>query len=158
MDADLNKIEILTRREIEARIAAPLIKAFVNEFGKERTLKIVEPVIRSLAKESGAQLAKVVGGNTIEHFAKTMPLWSKNNALEVDILKQSDKIFSMNVTRCRYAEMYKELGIEDLGYTLSCARDFAMVEGFNPEIELKRRQTIMEGANYCDFRLTIRDA
>jgi fumarate reductase iron-sulfur subunit len=158
MGADLNKIEILTRREIEARIAAPLIKAFVNEFGKERTLKIAESVIRSLAEESGAQLAKVVGGNTIEHFAKTMPLWSKNDALQFDILEQSDKKFSMNVTKCRYAEMYKELGIQDLGYTLSCARDFAMVEGFNPKIELKRKQTIMEGADYCDFRLTLREA
>jgi fumarate reductase iron-sulfur subunit len=152
MSADLNKIEILTRREIEARIAAPLIKAFVNEFGKDRTLKIVEPVIKSLARDSGAQLSKV------EHFAKTMPLWSKNDALQFEILEQSDKKFSMNVTRCRYAEMYKELGIQDLGYTLSCARDFAMVEGFNPKIELKRKQTIMEGADYCDFRLTLRDA
>lgn len=158
MSADLNKIEILIRREIEARITAPLIKAFINEFGKEKTLKIVEPVIRSLAKESGAQIAQVVGGNTIEHFAKTMPLWSQNDALQFDILEQGKKKFSMNVTKCRYAEMYKYLGIQDLGYTLSCARDFAMVEGFNPKIELKRKQTIMEGADYCDFRLILREA
>jgi predicted hydrocarbon binding protein len=26
-----------------------------------------------------------------------------------------------------------------------------MVEAFNPEIKLTRTQTIMEGADYCDF-------
>jgi hypothetical protein len=26
------------------------------------------------------------------------------------------------------------------------------MEGFNPEIELRRTQTIMEGAEHCDFR------
>jgi hypothetical protein len=44
--------------------------------------------------------------------------------------------------------------MEDLGFALSCARDFAMVEGFNPEIKLERTQTLMEGADHCDFRFT----
>jgi hypothetical protein len=61
----------------------------------------------------------------------------------------------MNTTRCRYAEMYRELGMPKLGFTLSCARDFALVEGFNPRIELRRTQTIMEGADHCDFRFTL---
>ena len=40
------------------------------------------------------------------------------------------------MTRCRYAEMYSALGLADLGGSLSCARDFALVQGFNPDIEL----------------------
>jgi hypothetical protein len=73
------------------------------------------------------------------------------------MLTQSPTELSFNVTRCRYAEMYRSLGLEDLGGSLSCARDFALVEGFNPEIELKRTQTIMEGAAYCDFRFKLRE-
>jgi hypothetical protein len=30
-----------------------------------------------------------------------------------------------------------------------------MVEGFNPKIKLERTQTIMEGADHCDFRYTL---
>jgi fumarate reductase iron-sulfur subunit len=158
MGADLTKVGILVRREIEARIAGPLIKAFIEELGEERTLKIARGVILSLAKESGAQLAIFVGGNSIEHFAKTMPLWSQDDAQQFDILEQNASKLSINVTRCRYAKMYKELGILELGYLLSCARDFAMVEGFNPRIKLTRTQTIMEGAEHCDFRFKLQEA
>jgi hypothetical protein len=40
----------------------------------------------------------------------------------------------------------------DLGASLSCCRDFALIEGVNPAVTLTRTQTIMEGASHCDFR------
>jgi len=48
--------------------------------------------------------------------------------------------------------MYEKLGIKELGCVLSCSRDFSFMEGFNPEIELIRTKTIMEGSECCDFR------
>ena len=48
--------------------------------------------------------------------------------------------------------MYTRLGLAELGGLLSCARDAAMIDGFNPEIAFTRTQTIMEGATHCDFR------
>ena len=57
-----------------------------------------------------------------------------------------------NVTRCRYAEMYRRLGLAEVGPVLSCNRDGSMIEGFNPSVEFRRTQTLMEGAAYCDFR------
>ena len=56
------------------------------------------------------------------------------------------------MTRCKYAEMYNDLGFGDLGAIFSCTRDFEFVAGFNPELNLKRSQTIMQGATHCDFR------
>jgi hypothetical protein len=35
---------------------------------------------------------------------------------------------------------------------LSCNRDSALIEGFNPEVNLTRTQTLMQGASHCDFR------
>jgi L-2-amino-thiazoline-4-carboxylic acid hydrolase len=155
MGADLGKIGILARREIEARIAGPLIQAFAKEIGQERVLEIVQGVIVSLARESGVMLREFVGGDSLEDFAKGMSLWSQDDAIAFDLLELTPEKISMNVTRCRYAEMYRELGMADLGFTLSCARDFALVEGFNPKINLQRTQTIMEGADHCDFRFAL---
>lgn len=157
MGADLSKISMLARREIEARIAGPLIKAFIEEFGKEKTFKVVEGVIKSLAKESGVQLAKMVGGDSLGHFAKTVEIMGRDDALVQEILEQDDKKLYINCTRCRFAEMYKELGIPELGFLLSCGRDFVMTEGFNPKLKLRRTQTIMEGAEYCDFRFHLEE-
>ena len=155
MGADASQIGILARREIEARIAGPLIKAFMAEIGDERALEIAREVIVSLARESGEMLRQLVGENSLEQFARGLPLWNRDDALIFDIPESTPEKLSMNVTRCRYAEMYKELGLADLGFTLSCGRDYAMVEGFNPKIKLERTQTIMEGSNHCDFRYTL---
>jgi predicted hydrocarbon binding protein len=157
MGADLSKIGLLARREIEARIAGPLIKAFMAEIGDERALEIAREAIVSLARESGEMLSQLAGENSLEQFARGIPLWNQDDALAIDILESTPEKFSMNVTRCRYAETYQELGIADLGFTLSCGRDFAMVEGFNPKIKLERTQTIMEGADHCDFRFTLEE-
>jgi hypothetical protein len=151
MDSDLSNVGILTRRDIEARIVAPLIKGFIKEIGKERTLEIVKGVIQSLARESGAQLANRLGGNSIEHFARGLELWKKDDALHIEILEQNETRFSFNILRCRYAEMYRELGIPEFGTLLSCDRDVAFIGGFNPKMRLARSRTIMEGADCCDF-------
>jgi hypothetical protein len=53
--------------------------------------------------------------------------------------------------------MYHRLGLDDLGPILSCARDAAMIDGFNSAIAFARTQTIMEGASHCDFRYRQRE-
>ena len=79
-------------------------------------------------------------------------MFSMGGALETEPVAETPGQIGLNVTRCRYAEMYKEHGLEEFGYLLSCGRDFALMEGFNPGIKFTRTQTIMEGAPYCDFR------
>ena len=61
--ADLSQVSILARREIEARILMPVLNAFIKEYGKEQTVKLVDPVIRELAREGGVRLAMALGGN-----------------------------------------------------------------------------------------------
>lgn len=149
---DLNAIGVLTRREIEARIIGPLLENLGEEFGRERVLEVARKTIVQIARQQGEQLARSMGGCSLAHFAMSMQAWTKGNAIEMDILEQTDEKFSYNVTRCRYAEMYTALGIPELGSLLSCNRDFALIEGFNPEVKLDRTQTIMKGASFCDFR------
>jgi hypothetical protein len=43
-----------------------------------------------------------------------------------------------------------------MGALLSCNRDASLVEGFNPDVQLTRTQTIMGGATHCDFRFEVR--
>lgn len=148
----LNEMGVLRRREVEARIVAPLVEALAAEFGRERVLEIVRRTIISIAREQGAQLAAQSGDNSLTAFREALAAWTKDEALELDVLEQSDDRLAFNVTRCRYAEMYRALGIPELGALLSCNRDFALIEGFNGDVTLTRTQTIMQGAAVCDFR------
>jgi hypothetical protein len=148
----LNAAGVLSRREIEARILAPLIGAFAAEFGRDRVLEIARRVIVQIAREQGRSLAEQMGGNGLAHFVKSKENWVKGDALSIEVRQVSETAYDFDVTRCRYAEMYRALGIPELGAVLSCGRDFALGEGFNPDLKLTRTQTIMEGAPCCDFR------
>ena len=66
--------------------------------------------------------------------------------------EQSQDAFQIDVTRCRYAQFYKELGAPELGFLLVCSQDFAFAEGLGADVKLTRTQTIMQGASHCDFR------
>lgn len=149
---DLNRVGVLTRREIEARILIPVLDALSEEFGRENVLPVIRDTIIRVAREQGAALAGKMGGDDLDAFADTLPAWMQDNALEIDVLEQTPTRFAFNVTRCRYAEMYRALGIPELGALFSCNRDAALIEGFNPNVDFERTQTLMEGASYCNFR------
>ncbi len=150
---DLNaKIGVLTRREVEARLLIPLIQTLGDAFGRENVLTVVRDTIVNIARQQGAALSRQMGGDSLNQFMDSLAYWTQDDALEIDVLENSDEVLSFNVTRCRYAELYESLGIREIGTAFSCARDFALIEGFNPEISLERTQTIMEGAPFCDFR------
>jgi hypothetical protein len=151
-------LTLLERREIEARIVGPLIRGFMVELGTEKTLVIVRGIISSLARDAGAEIARSLGEASLEAFASCLDRWKEAGALEINVLEQSAERLAFDVTRCRYAEMYRALGMAELGASLSCQRDFALIEGFNPEIELTRTQTLMEGASHCNFRFQRRDS
>ncbi len=152
MGADLSKVELLTRREIEARMAGPLVGRFVQVLGKEQALKEVSQVVQSLAAEAGAQAAQALGGDDMKHFHRVLEMWKAGGALEIKPQEADDKKLVFKVTRCRYAEMYRELGLQELGEVLSCGRDAAFARGFNPKIGMKRTTTLMSGGPCCDFR------
>lgn len=148
----LNAIGVLNRREVEARILAPVIQALGEAFDRDRVVAIVREVIVSLAAEQGRALAEAAGDTSLTAFAATLEPWTRGGALELDVIEQTETRLSFNVTRCRYAEMYRALGLADLGAVLSCNRDASLIDGFNPEVRFTRSQTIMEGAPCCDFR------
>ena len=146
----------LKLREIQAPIVTLLIKGFAGEIGHEKAKKIAEKVIREDAMASGKALALRYGGNTLAELSRIVKeVWAKDGALKIKMIKESDDELFFDVTYCGYARTYERMGIIDMGPVLSCIRDFSFIKGFNPQIELERTQTIMEGAKYCDFRFKV---
>lgn len=148
----LNAVGVLTRREIEARILAPVIDALGARFGRDEVVAIVRETIAGLARDQGRAMADARGDTSLGSFAQTLGPWTRDDALRLRVVHDAPERFDFDVTRCRYAEMYRALGIPELGEVLSCQRDAALIEGFNADVTLTRTQTIMQGASHCDFR------
>jgi hypothetical protein len=90
--------------------------------------------------------------NLGKFMSSAFATYAREDALDYEVIEQSRDAFEIDVTGCRYAEFYKELGEPELGFLLVCTADFATSEGFGPDIKLTRTQTIMQGASHCDFR------
>ena len=147
------RITHLKCREIQAPIVSSLIQGFAEEIGSDKTIEVAKKVIRKDATESGKKLAQEYSGNSMSELSKIVKeVWAKDGAMKIQIIRQNDNELFFDVTHCGYSQMYEMMGIKELGFILSCSRDFPFMEGFNSEIELTRTKTIMEGAECCDFR------
>ena len=150
-DNEINeKVGILLRREIEAKLIMKFKDYLSGELGTKKTRHIITEVIKGIAIEQGYELTKIKG-NSLEAFIDRQEPWTRDGSLETSIIKKDDKSYHYNVVRCKYAEMYKSMGLEELGFDLSCNRDFNLVKGFNQNIKLTRKKTLMQGDDYCDF-------
>jgi len=145
-------LPLLERRRIEAGVLVPIIRALQAELGVEAVNEVVARTIRGVARAQGVADRERLHVTSLADVAARLrhgPLGE--GSLIVDVLEETPERFAFNVTRCKFKEMYEEMGAGDLGFLLSCNRDFAYFEGLAPGMRFTRTQTRMEGAPVCDF-------
>ncbi len=144
---------LLQRRGLEAEVLIPLIRRLETEIGEERAHAIARETIAAIAREQGDAVSAALGRDDLEGFHHVRDSWAgAGGDLTIETLREDGVHLDFNVTRCRFAELYQRLGARDLGFLLSCSRDFTLSEGYSPHLRLERTQTIMQGAPFCDFR------
>jgi L-2-amino-thiazoline-4-carboxylic acid hydrolase len=150
----MTQLPTLTKRRIQAQVIGPIYAEMAAQLGEVKAGEILDAAIKKAAIAEGKSFAeKAPGGVTsMADFIKLYELWTADGALEMDVLEASDTTFNFNITRCKYAETYNEMGLGKIGHLLSCNRDGTFCEGYDPRITLERKQTIMEGASCCTFR------
>ena len=153
---DITDMGILARREIEANIIAPIYEILKRDLGQDRAQAVIAEAITKDAIKSGAEMAaREPHGANIETFVGLQHLWTKDDALVTEVARADAAAFHYTVKRCRYAEMYRDKGLAEIGALLSCVRDGAFIQGYDPRVKLTRTQTIMSGAPCCDFRYDV---
>ena len=146
-------IPLIQQAKIQAQVLVPLVKALQTELGKERANALVRRALGDIYRRYGEEFWRTKNEKNLgKSVASAFATFAREDALDYRVREQSQDAFEIDVTGCRYAEFYKELGEPELGFLLVCSADFAMAEGFGPDIKLTRTQTIMQGASHCDFR------
>jgi L-2-amino-thiazoline-4-carboxylic acid hydrolase len=146
-------LSMLEKRKIEAEILKEVYETLKESHGEAVAKTTIAESVRRSAIEQARQFAAAApGGTSLKAFQDVMPLWTKGGALEIEVQEKTDTSFVFNVVRCRYAETYKAMGLGEIGHLLSCNRDGAFCEGYDPKLKLERSQTIMQGASHCDFK------
>jgi L-2-amino-thiazoline-4-carboxylic acid hydrolase-like protein len=146
-------IPVIQQAKIQAQVLVPLVMALQAELGKERANGLVRRALGDLYRRYGEEFWQAKNEKNLgKIMASAFATYAREDALDYRVIEQSQDVFEIDVTGCRYAEFYKELGEPELGFLLVCSADFTTAEGFGPDIKLTRTQTIMQGASHCDFR------
>lgn len=148
----MSDLPILTQRRIEAAFAKGIYEEMKAELGEATAKRMLANAVIKLAKRTAAEAAAQEKSPSLDTFRAMLPRWTAEDALHMDVVKSTDSEFHFNVTRCRYSEMYRAMGLAELGAVLSCNRDGAFCEGYDKRLKLERTQTLMGGATHCDFR------
>lgn len=149
-------VPVILRREIEALMLKPFADAFEKELGHEKTYAIIRQVVEDIARKQGADYVAELGGNDLDAVVRQMTPWGANGALEIRFKNRDEEHMDMDVVKCEYVDMYERIGMKELGYVLSCGRDEPFYEGLNPEMEMSRGKTLMQGCDCCDFRFCLK--
>ena len=151
-------ISVLEQAKIQAQVLVPLVKALQAELGEERANAVVRKALGDIYRRLGEQWWRAKNSEHVgENMARAFAAFAKGDAIDYSVRAQSQDAYEIDVTGCRYAQFYKELGEPELGFLLVCSLDFPFAEGFGADVKLTRTQTIMQGASHCDFRYRRQD-
>lgn len=147
------QMPMIERRRIEANILKFVYETLKASHGAAVAKQTIGESVRAAAIAQAREMAAEAGGATsMQTFIDRQGAWTAEDALRIEVLNRSGTEYDFNVTRCRYAEMYREMGLGEIGHLLSCQRDGSFCEGYDSRLKLTRTQTIMQGASHCDFR------
>jgi hypothetical protein len=146
-------VSVIQQAKIQAQVLVPLVKALQAELGEARANALVRRALGDIYRRYGEEFRRTKNAQNLGTImASAFATYAGDAALDYRVIEQSPDVFDIDVTGCRYAEFYQELGEPGLGFLLVCSADFPVAEGIGPDINLTRTQTIMQGASHCDFR------
>ncbi len=154
-NSELSRIE---KRALEATVLAPVMAAVAERIGKDAAVALLLEVNEREAFQRGVEAGAQIDQIGISDLVNEVESWSEGTSMEFEVIEKTAETYHFNVTRCPYFEKYREMGLLEYGVALSCCRDDAFTRGFSAGLKLVRTQTIMEGADYCDFRYSFSSA
>ena len=155
MDMVINPdISLLDQVKMQAQVLVPVLKALRAELGEERANRLVINALRAWSREVYLRVGAMMPGSPKDKWAAlTAEAFPRiGSDIDVQMLTQEPEAMEFNVTGCRYADFFRQLGEPELGAVLLCEVDDHLAEVGSPEVEFTRTQTLMKGAGYCDFR------
>jgi hypothetical protein len=161
---------MLDQIKSQAQVVISLLRAFREELGAERANRIAWKalegwrvgIIRELVSALPTQTSNV---DRFEAYNQAvLPLIG--DAVDIKWLQgqaafekgKAPERLEFDITGCRFAQFFRELGEPELGFALLCSMDNSAAEEVGKgDVEFKRTQTIMQGADHCDFRYVLKE-
>lgn len=150
-------VDPLTRRSIEIETASAFFSAIEERFDSEAAHEILRNVVETAAGCAAREWRARYPDPTLSDLWEVWQHLGGDGRLDMRLHELDDRRLCFGVERCAYAELYRSLGLEELGAAFSCRRDEPFAKAFLPGVSVEQSTTILEGADSCTFTYTLED-
>lgn len=98
------------------------------------------------------QISEQIGRKDLQYLLRLF----NEDAHDFEIIRNDHRCLEVIVKKCIHADTFGRYNSRELGEKLICRNDFAVVEGYNPDIKLTRPCTAMTGC-CCHFIFELTD-
>jgi hypothetical protein len=132
------------------------MKQLQKEIGDKKFLKLLmkagDDHYRSRVQSNFKKIEDKSVQSFIENFWEPTQKSKFGNAImTIEILEKSKNRGKIKMSECLFAEIFRDNDASEIGYAAICHADFAVVNKFNPAIQLVRNQCLMKGDVCCLF-------
>ena len=132
-------------------VIAALVESLVELLGKQGELIAYDLILEYRITAGGERT-----GNVEEFISEAQAEPDEPNlfsaGLEDEIMHSSERELVVHVRECEWARYFQERHPQ-VGYLIACSTDEAAYKAFNKNLRLQRTTTLMEGGEFCDFRI-----
>ena len=149
-----SEISYLNRVKAQSEVLVPILKCLRAELGEARANELIYGALREWSKEAFAAAAASKEGSGFEVWqAMDEELVAlTGDDITYETLKEDVNSLDLDVTSCKFAQFFKELGEPELGSILACEVDHHLAAESQQEVHLEISSRIMKGDQLCDFR------
>lgn len=143
---------------LASQLFSSLAKEMIDRLGLEQAEPIIKEAVEAFGKERGRRIAQRVQ-------AEGRPLTFKNWLIYGDIDSSSnfnpqpsieDGDLLVQAHNCTFYNAAKEWGLEKYANLYCKYVDYAILEGYNPDITLTLEERQASGRDYCLFRYNMK--
>ncbi len=147
-------LTLLEQVKIQAQVLVPVLRTLRTAHGKVAADALVAGALRGWQQDLHARIAAETPGYGAAKWsgmvAAKMPALAGATEMTWETRTREELVF--RITKCAYAEFFRELDEPELGALLTCEADIHEVEAVGSGVTFERSQTLMQGGGYCDFR------
>lgn len=148
------KVSLLDKARIQAQVLVPLLRTLRAEIGKEKADAIARKALSAWSRQIFDEIGAGMEGSPRRKWSAMQGAMNAISEPDVEfkMLHKDKESLAFDVTRCRFAEFFRDLDEPDLGALLVCSTDIDIAASGEGEVSFERTQTIMQGAPSCTFR------
>jgi hypothetical protein len=120
----------------------PLLVSISKQMGRDKCIELLKSATNEVYSQP----------DYMSRYRSNLPEQFWNDVLNLEVVENTPNLRIFKITKCLWAQTFREADASDIGYALLCYGDYASARLNNEKLE--RETTLMQGHEYCLLKRT----